>query len=118
LKDIDRVAPAVRPDRTAVIHQRWAELRFLHWPVPVSALRALGPRALTIDTHEGTACVGLVPGRRKCVTSRTRCRRRARVDMARETLVAAAGIARPDTPPPLVHYARAVDVEIFALRAV
>ena len=43
---------------------------------------------------------------------------RARVDMARETLIGAAGIARPDTPPPLVHYARVVDVEIFALRAV
>ena len=43
------------------MHQRWAELGFLHWPVPVAALRALVPRALTIDTHEGQAYVGLVP---------------------------------------------------------
>jgi len=37
-----------------------------------------------------------------------------------ETLVAAAGITlpRPNEPPPLVHYARAVSVEVFGLRAV
>lgn len=58
---IDRVAPTLRPDRIAVMHQRWAELGFLHWPVPVAALRALVPRALTIDTHDGQAYVGLVP---------------------------------------------------------
>ena len=32
MKDIDRIAPTLRPDRTAVMHQRWAELGFLHWP--------------------------------------------------------------------------------------
>jgi uncharacterized protein YqjF (DUF2071 family) len=61
VKDIDRVAPTLRPDRTAVIHQRWAELGFLHWPVPVAAVRDLVPRALTIDTSDGQAYVGLVP---------------------------------------------------------
>jgi uncharacterized protein YqjF (DUF2071 family) len=35
-----------------------------------------------------------------------------------ETLVAAAGIERPEGPPPLVHYASGVDVEVFALRDV
>lgn len=43
------------------MHQRWAELGFLHWPVPVAALRDLIPRALTIDTFDGKAYVGLVP---------------------------------------------------------
>ena len=61
MKDIDRITPTLRPDRTAVMHQRWAELGFLHWPVPVAALRPLIPRALTIDTHDGQAYVGLVP---------------------------------------------------------
>jgi uncharacterized protein YqjF (DUF2071 family) len=61
VKDIDRLAPALRPARTAVMHQRWAELAFLHWPVPVAALRALVPSALTIDTFENTAYVGVVP---------------------------------------------------------
>jgi hypothetical protein len=32
-----------------------------------------------------------------------------------ETLLAACGVARPSGPPPLVHYAAGVDVEIFAL---
>src|SRR5687768_5057240 len=61
VRDIDRVSPTLRPDRTAVMHQRWAELGFLHWPIPVAALRDLIPRALTIDTHEGQAYVGVVP---------------------------------------------------------
>ena len=39
----------------------------------------------------------------------------ARVDLRREDLVAAASITRPDTPPPLVHFAREVNVEIFGL---
>jgi uncharacterized protein YqjF (DUF2071 family) len=60
-EDIDRIAPTVRPDRTAVMHQRWAELGFLHWPIPVAAVRDLVPRALTIDTFDGQAFVGLVP---------------------------------------------------------
>ena len=61
MKDIDRVSPTLRPERTAIMHQRWAELGFLHWPVPVAALRDLIPRALTVDTHEGQAYVGVVP---------------------------------------------------------
>src|SRR5688572_29231553 len=61
MKDIDRVSPTLRPDRTAVLHQRWAGLGFLHWPVSVAALRDLVPRSLTIDTWEGQAYVGLVP---------------------------------------------------------
>ena len=61
MNDIDRVSPTLRPDRTAIMHQRWAELGFLHWPVPVAALRGIIPRALTIDAHEGQAYVGVVP---------------------------------------------------------
>lgn len=39
----------------------------------------------------------------------------ARVGALEETLLAAAGIARPDAPP-LTHYAREVSVEVFPLR--
>ena len=35
---MDRISPTLRPDRTAVMHQRCSELGFLHWPVPVAAL--------------------------------------------------------------------------------
>jgi len=240
---MDRIAPTRKPNRTAVMHQRWAELGFLHWPVPVEAVRSLIPRALTVDTHDGQAYVGLVPftvtGARPMlmpplpwvsdfheVNVRTyvhldgadpgvwffsldasnpvvvaaaralfllpyhharmemdvdpggidfrseradaptaACAVRyeptgqptpaavgslehflieryllytadqgrlwqgqvhhepypvqpARVDVLREELVAAAGIERPDGPPPLVHFAREVDVEIFALHDV
>ena len=225
------------------MRQRWAELGFLHWPIPVAAVRDLVPRALTIDTHEGQAYVGLIPftvtGARPTlmpplpwvsdfheVNVRTYVHRDgaepgvwffsldaanpvvvaaaralfllpyhharmemdvdaggidfrstragndaaacalryeplgtaapaavgtlehflaeryilytasegrlwqaqvhhepyplqpARVPSLRETLVAAAGIARPDGPPPLVHFAREVNVEIFGLREV
>ncbi len=41
--------------------QRWAELLFLHWTLPVDAIRPLVPHGLEIDTYEGRAYVGLVP---------------------------------------------------------
>jgi len=43
------------------MRQRWADLLFVHWEVPVEALRSLVPRDLEIDTFEGRAYVGLVP---------------------------------------------------------
>jgi uncharacterized protein len=61
VKQIDRVTPTFRPERTAIMQQRWAELGFLHWPVPVAALRGLVPDALTIDTYERQAYVGVIP---------------------------------------------------------
>jgi uncharacterized protein YqjF (DUF2071 family) len=41
-------------------HQ-WRSLLFVHWEIPVERLRALVPKALTLDTFEGKAYVGLVP---------------------------------------------------------
>jgi uncharacterized protein len=43
------------------MHQTWARLLFLHWPVPADELRPLLPKGLELDTHEGQAWVGLVP---------------------------------------------------------
>lgn len=43
------------------MRQRWQHLLFLHWPVPLNALRELVPRELTIDTFEGNAYLGLIP---------------------------------------------------------
>ncbi len=42
-------------------YQRWRTLLFVHWPVPVEALRKLVPPELDIDTFEGQAYVGIVP---------------------------------------------------------
>lgn len=58
---IDRLTPCRRPPRIALMHQQWRELAFLHWELPVEALRAVVPRSLSIDTFEGKAYLGLVP---------------------------------------------------------
>jgi uncharacterized protein YqjF (DUF2071 family) len=59
---IDRVAPARRPVGWPVVnYQEWRSLLFLHWPVPVEALRPLVPKRLTLDLYEGEAYVGVIP---------------------------------------------------------
>ena len=58
---IDRIAPTRRPRERVVMRQRWAELLFLHWPVPPDDLRPLLPPGLTPDTFAGEAFAGLVP---------------------------------------------------------
>ena len=59
--NIDRLSPALEPKQTAVLHQNWHHLFFLHWEIPAADLQALIPPRLTIDTYEGKAYVGLVP---------------------------------------------------------
>lgn len=49
---------------------RWHALLFMHWPVPVAALRPLVPPALSIDTFDGTAWIGVVPFRMSGVRPR------------------------------------------------
>lgn len=58
---MDRIAPTLRPDDRSQGFQRWRYLLFLHWEVPVSAVRAVIPDELDIDTYEGRAYVGVVP---------------------------------------------------------
>jgi uncharacterized protein YqjF (DUF2071 family) len=50
---------------------RWHELLFMHWRVPVAALRPHVPRTLSIETFDGSAWLGLVPFRMSGV--RPRC---------------------------------------------
>jgi len=42
-------------------YQDWRDLLFLHWRVPVSALRAKVPERLSIDEREGSAWVSITP---------------------------------------------------------
>jgi uncharacterized protein YqjF (DUF2071 family) len=58
---MDRAAPCRRPDGPPAGLQKWRNLLFVHWEVPVAVLRALVPPKLEIDTFEGRAFVGLVP---------------------------------------------------------
>jgi uncharacterized protein YqjF (DUF2071 family) len=46
-----------------VMAQRWHDLLFAHWPVPVAAVRALIPAGLGIDIFGGAAWLGVVPFR-------------------------------------------------------
>ena len=61
--ELDRTTPAQREScRTrSTGRQTWRDLLFVHWEVPVEALRRLVPAPLSIDTFEGRAYVGLVP---------------------------------------------------------
>ncbi len=58
---IDRITPTQRPAEPIRGYQKWRSLLFLHWPVPVDALRKLVPASLEIDTFDGLAYVGVVP---------------------------------------------------------
>ena len=46
-----------------IMGQTWQDLLFAHWRVPETALRALVPDVLEIDTHAGEAWLGITPFR-------------------------------------------------------
>jgi hypothetical protein len=58
---MDRLSPSVRPADRPAGFQRWRNLLFLHWELPAEAIAALLPPALSVDTFEGRAYVGVVP---------------------------------------------------------
>jgi uncharacterized protein len=43
--------------------QKWHDLLFAHWPVPIDSLRRVVPAALPLDTFCGQAWLGVVPFR-------------------------------------------------------
>jgi uncharacterized protein len=51
--------------------QRWNDLLFAHWPIPVNEMARLIPPGLEVDTFDSHAWVGVVPFRMDQV--RTRC---------------------------------------------
>jgi uncharacterized protein YqjF (DUF2071 family) len=50
---------------------RWQNLLFMHWPVRENVLRPLIPSALTLDTFDGSAWLGVVPFRMSGVRPRS-----------------------------------------------
>lgn len=58
---IDRLGPSQRPAGRPAGYQKWRRLLFLHWPVPIAALRPLVPAELELDLWDGEAFVGVVP---------------------------------------------------------
>lgn len=61
---------AAPPTRPWIGHMVWTDLAFLHWPVPVAALRPLIPALLQIDEFDGVAWIGVVPFRMQQVRLR------------------------------------------------
>jgi hypothetical protein len=57
----DRMTSRTRPAGPPLMKQTWDEALFLHWRVPIEALRPLVPPPLSIDTHHGGAWVGITP---------------------------------------------------------
>ena len=55
--------PYPAPTASFVMHQRWHDLLFMHWRVPVEALRARIPSELEIDTFDGAAWLAVAPFR-------------------------------------------------------
>ena len=48
-------------DRLAVMHMRWNDLAFFHWPVDAAAIRSRLPNELQLDLFEGQAWLGVTP---------------------------------------------------------
>ncbi|MBK1831997.1 DUF2071 domain-containing protein [Verrucomicrobiaceae bacterium R5-34] len=44
-----------------VMRQRWAHLLFLHWEIDADSIQRTLPAGLTVDTHDGSAFLGVVP---------------------------------------------------------
>src|SRR5687767_6035095 len=50
-----------RPSGRSVVGMRWHDLLFVHWPVPLAAVRKVLPAGVEPDVFGGSAWVGLVP---------------------------------------------------------
>jgi uncharacterized protein YqjF (DUF2071 family) len=57
----DRLAMRERPPGPPVMYQSWGTLLFLHWQIPVAALRPMIPAHLSIDTFDGSAWISVTP---------------------------------------------------------
>jgi uncharacterized protein YqjF (DUF2071 family) len=56
-----REQPTTCPGENPIGYQRWSNLTFVHWRVPLATIRDLVPDTLEIDTFAGDAWIGLVP---------------------------------------------------------
>ncbi len=61
LTDLDRLAMRERPSGWPIMHQTWGKLLFMHWRIEEKLLRPLISDALTIDTFDGSAWIGVIP---------------------------------------------------------
>src|SRR3954466_16034111 len=57
----DRLRARIRPRGWPIMYQSWGKLLFMHWRLPVDALRPHIPEALGIDTFDGSAWIAITP---------------------------------------------------------
>ena len=62
--------PYPPPNASHVMHQTWHDLLFMHWRVPAESLRQHLPTALSLDTFDDSAWIGIVPFRMSDVRPR------------------------------------------------
>ncbi|NJM40830.1 MAG: DUF2071 domain-containing protein [Anaerolineae bacterium] len=62
--------PYPAPTMPWVMRQTWHDLLFMHWPVPLEALRPHIPPSLSIDTFDGQAWIAVVPFRMSDIAPR------------------------------------------------
>ncbi|MFL5805037.1 MAG: YqjF family protein [Roseiflexaceae bacterium] len=58
------------PRQPWILVMHWHDLLFMHWPIDSAAIRRHIPAALTIDTFDGMAWIGVVPFRMQGVRPR------------------------------------------------
>ncbi|HEU5097796.1 MAG TPA: DUF2071 domain-containing protein [Roseiflexaceae bacterium] len=56
--------------RPWVLGMDWHDLLFMHWPIKAESIRRYIPSALSIDTYDGNAWIGVVPFRMSRVVPR------------------------------------------------
>lgn len=52
--------PFPLPSKNWIMRQKWRNVLFLHWPIPVEKLRPHIPSSLQIDTFNGSAWLGII----------------------------------------------------------
>lgn len=53
--------PRPLPSGRWLMTQRWNDLLFAHWPVAAQQIAPLLPEGIQVDTHQGSAWLGVVP---------------------------------------------------------
>src|SRR4051812_22358165 len=59
-KEIDRMAATRRPRGRPAGFQNWSDLLFLHWRISPTEIAPMLPEAISVDTFDGSAWVGIV----------------------------------------------------------
>ena len=59
--EVQRLALRDRPARSALMHQSWNDLLFLHWYIEPAVIQQLLPAGLFVDCFDGNAFLGVVP---------------------------------------------------------